>query len=469
MAHAFHILSFLALSAEALRVLERDDIVSEVCKFSASGGLTARLLDKAGTCDQGMEIHGAVEQFGDEIDDFLTPFTEWRVTHTSKDRVVLRLVPPNLMPLFEEINSVQFAPRKNTCDGVVSASGQWIGAATQGDLKHAFMDWYNGKKEKPFVPIWMPPLMPANESFQYLQPFCNLTSSPANRQECFFLPTSNCMMGAQQWERIRTQVDAAGRLHEVTIEKPSRKSKNAKLGQASLSSLWSMLFFRQNARTRSEIARREFAWRAQNPSWPAIPMSYSEQPVASVTCAAMHIRRGDKLTPFWMKAHHTINQGFNRTLDDYLDEALNLLQSTTGVNVGAKARVIVMSDDADIIEAAKKTKRATTFHVDQAIQSVTDTLQKTGDVNSADLFGKSYGGSGSEDMLQWLLTLRLMSACDVFVGNLLSGFTRFVYHELCEQRRGNCPKAVTLGCGNDTDPVFNVSISQPSLVEPAEC
>jgi len=395
--------------------------------------------------------------------------TQWRVTHTSRERVVLRPVSPSLAPLFEEINGVQFAPRGDACDSVVTASGQWIGASTQGDLKHQFIDWYNGRQDKPFVPLWVDRRKPANESFPiYLEPFCNQTSSPTARQDCFFLPMSNCMMGAQQWERIRTQTTNAGRLHEVTIESPRRKKKSANLGISSLSTLWSMLFFRQNARTRSEVARREIAWRAQNPSWPAIPMSYSEQPDASVTCAALHIRRGDKLTPFWMKVHHTINQGYNRTLDEYLDEALNLLQSTTGVSVGAKARVMVMSDDADIIEAAKKTKRATTFHVDQAIQSVSEAL-KGGDVEGPGLFGKIYGDSGSEDILQWLLTIRLMSACDVFVGNLLSGFTRFVYHEVCEQRRGNCPKAVTLGCGSDTDPDFNVSISQPSVVEPATC
>jgi hypothetical protein len=167
-----------------------------------------------------------------------------------------------------------------------------------------------------------------------------------------------------------------------------------------------------------------------------------------------------------MDAHHTMDQGFNRSFDDYLDEALNLLQKTTGANVGAEARVMVMSDDADIIEASMNTKRATTFHVDQAIQSLSETLQ-TNDTNSSGLF--TYGSSGSKDMFQWLLTIRLMSVCDVFVGNLISGFAKFVYHGLCEQRQGNCPTAVTLGCGSVRSEEFNVSISQPSVVQRAGC
>jgi hypothetical protein len=472
MSHALHVLGFLSLSAEALRALRRDDGIPEACKLSVGGGLTARLLEKARTCTGGLEIHGAVQQFGDEIDAFLIPFTQWRVTHTSQDRVVLRPVPSKLVPLFEDINRVQFAPRGDTCDGLVSASGQLIGAATQDDLRIAFVNWYKGEQEQPFVPIWMPTGKPANTSDKYLEPFCNLSSLPTTRHDCFFLPTSNCVMGAQQWERIRKQVDGAGRLSNVTIDRAvshvtidrtiRKKPKNGE----DLAILWNMLFFRQNAKARSEIARREIAWRAENPSWPAMPLSYSEQRNASVTCAAVHIRHGDKLTPYWMKVHHTMDQGFNRSFDDYLDEALNLLQKATGVNVGAEARVFVMSDDADIIEASMKTKRATTFHVDQAMQSLSETLQ-TSDNDSSSLF--KYRSSGSEDMFQWLLAIRLMSACDVFVGNLVSGFAKFVYHGLCEQRQGNCPNAVTLGCGSDSSEEFNVNISQPSVVQRAAC
>jgi len=460
MAHALYILGFLALSAGALRILEREDVFPKACRLSAGGGLTARLLDRARTCAEGMDIHGAVEQFGDEIDDFLIPLTQWRVTYTSKERVVLRPVSPGLVPVFEDINRVQFATKGDTCDGLVTASGQWIGASTQGDLKHAFWDWYQGKKNKPFVPIWMDTGRPANESNLYLEPFCNVTSSPTGRQDCFFLPMSNCMMGAQQWERMRNQLDGVGRLHDVTVTRREKRTESrAPLLSSDMTVLWNMLFFRQNAKTRSEVSRREIAWRAENPSW---PLSYSEQTDASVTCAALHIRRGDKLTPYWMKTHHTMTQGYNRTLDEFLDEALDLLQKKTGVNVGAEARIMVMTDDADIIEASMKTKRATTFHVNQDIQSVSEVLKTTGEFTT-------YNTAGSDDILQWLLTIRLMSACDVFVGNLGSGFTRFVYHNMCEQRQGNCPQAVTLGCGSDSSKEFNVSVSQPSVVQPAEC
>merc|ERR1711879_615695 len=108
---------------------------------------------------------------------------------------------------------------------------------------------------------------------------------------------------------------------------------------------------------------------------------------------------------------------------------------------------MVMSDDADIIEASTKTERATAFHVDQDIKSLTEVLEGGGSFN--------YGQGGSEDMLQWLLNIRLMSACDAFVGNLMSGFTKFIYHGICEQRQGNCPKTVTLGCGSEQSTQFN--------------
>jgi hypothetical protein len=462
MARALHILSFLALGADALQIVERDAAFPKACKLSAGEGLTARLLDRAPSCAEGMKIDGAIQQFGDEIDSFLIPSAHWRVAHTSKNHMILHPVAPNLVPLFEDISRVQFAQWRDTCEGLVTASGQFIGASTQGDLTHGFMEWYSKNSAEAFVPIWSDAHRPANMSNMYLEPFCNVSSSPTSIQDCFFLPTSNCMMGAEQWERIRKQVIAPGSVTHVTISRTMIQKTKAKLGPLDIAVLWNMLFFRQNAKTRNEVARREMAWRAENPSWPAMPFSFSEKLDAPVTCAALHIRHGDKLTPYWIKAHHTIEEGFNRTLDEYLDEALKLL------NVGSEARIMVMTDDADIIEASMRTKRATTFHVNQTIQSLTGLLSKNDSGNDGGLF-TSYPSGGSEDMLQWLLTIRLMSACDVFVGNLNSAFTKFVYHGMCAHRLGSCPKAVTLGCWSESSEVFNVSISQPSVVQPAAC
>jgi len=465
MARASHFfLSFLALSTEALRVSERDDMISRACTLKATKGLTHNLIQKSQKCGKGMKVHGAIQQFGDEIDEFLIPFTQWCVTHTSNNNAVLRPLPRKQVPLFEDINRVQFALRDGACDGVVSVSGQFVGAATQSDLKNGFEEWYKANNGKPFVPIWMDTGKPANQtSMHYEEPFCNRSSSPTHLHDCFFLPTSNCIMGAQQWERIRTEMRPFGGLQNVSI---GRQVAGTRASGVDLNIMWQMLFFRQNAKTRSELARRERAWRAKNPSWPA-RSPHGEPPASSAACAALHIRHGDKLTPFWMNTHHTVAGGFNRTLDEYLDEALNLMQRNAGVDVGAEVRIMVMSDDADIIKASMKTKRATTFHVDQKLDSLSDVLQA--DVLQAP-GGFSYGKGGSEDMLQWLLTIRLMSECDVFVGNLGSGFTKFVYHGICEQRQGNCPEAVTLGCGGkEYSELFNYRVSPPSVVQHATC
>ena len=120
---------------------------------------------------------------------------------------------------------------------------------------------------------------------------------------------------------------------------------------ADIGVLWSMLFNRLNARTQEELATREHAWRAMNPAWPNKTQS---------KCVGIHVRHGDKLID--SELDRADAQSYNRSLDEYLDQAALLL----GTNGASQSRphVMVMSDDKDIIDESKKVGRAKVFHVD---------------------------------------------------------------------------------------------------------
>merc|ERR1712203_830913 len=108
-------------------------------------------------------------------------------------------------------------------------------------------------------------------------------------QDCFFLPVTSCKMGAAQWDRIRLDL----RVRELTDVRIDLLNLRApRVDERDLNVLFHMLFFRQNAGTRNEVMRREIAWRAQNPSWP------KPESAAAKVCAALHVRHGDKLTPY---------------------------------------------------------------------------------------------------------------------------------------------------------------------------
>merc|ERR550525_621475 len=104
-------------------------------------------------------------------------------------------------------------------------------------------------------------------------------------------------MGAEQWERIRSQMKKFGKGTHVNIQPALLSSLDSRpmqeLNGVDTHVLWHMLFFRQNARTRFEIAQREHAWRKKHPKWPTTR--------GTSPCVAIHVRHGDKLTPFWIK------------------------------------------------------------------------------------------------------------------------------------------------------------------------
>ncbi|CAK0877029.1 unnamed protein product [Prorocentrum cordatum] len=194
---------------------------------------------------------------------------------------------------------------------------------------------------------------------EYFSPFCgevdvspmtNSTVSPMTRQECFFLPTSSCTMDTAHWGKnlVNGSVDMAVPFRH-RLSKPFDG-----LGVGDIHVMWQMLFFRQNARTRNEIARREAEWRSKNQAWPASG--------TGPACAAIHVRHGDKLTPFWIQEHDTIAGGFNKIFDDYLDVALKMMEDKPQLTDASRSKklplIFLMTDDADIIAVAKGSRRA---------------------------------------------------------------------------------------------------------------
>eukprot|EP00747_Dinoflagellata_sp_TGD_P116186 gnl/TRDRNA2_/TRDRNA2_172311_c0_seq8.p1 gnl/TRDRNA2_/TRDRNA2_172311_c0~~gnl/TRDRNA2_/TRDRNA2_172311_c0_seq8.p1 ORF type:complete len:489 (-),score=29.93 gnl/TRDRNA2_/TRDRNA2_172311_c0_seq8:89-1504(-) len=427
------------------------------------------LADRQGA--ESITVHGGWEETGPIIDEFLTPRFEWRVKSWKSDHQVLERTAKNTWEMFRTLDKTQFSakPSEHHCNATISVSGQFVGAALQADLSAGLMFWLQRHCcSRAFSPMWADRRNDSNKINKYLakisEPFCIRTSSPTRVQDCYFLPVSSCHLGAEQWERIRGSLQPFGRLRDLVIEyneveAPPKKAPTW-ANQVDPRVLFGMMFFRQNSRTRIDVARREFLWRKSNPLWPS-----EDQKRA---CAAVHIRHGDKLTPFWMKAHRTIQTGFNRTLDDYLDEALAMMrperlrgQSASELHLPL---VFVMSDDADIIHQARNTTRANTFHVSGShrLDSLSEVLKK----GTKGQF--KYAVVDSGDMLAWLLSIRLMSMCDFFVGNLESGFTSFIYSSICERRGGHCPKAITMGPLARNHRLFDVQINFPQIVKRAK-
>eukprot|EP00747_Dinoflagellata_sp_TGD_P116179 gnl/TRDRNA2_/TRDRNA2_172311_c0_seq1.p1 gnl/TRDRNA2_/TRDRNA2_172311_c0~~gnl/TRDRNA2_/TRDRNA2_172311_c0_seq1.p1 ORF type:complete len:479 (-),score=18.77 gnl/TRDRNA2_/TRDRNA2_172311_c0_seq1:142-1527(-) len=406
-------------------------------------------------------VQGGWEETGPIIDEFLTPRFEWRVKSWKSDHQVLERTAKNTWEMFRTLDKAQFSsgPSDHHCNASIAISGQFVGAALQADLVSGLSVWLQRHCcSRAFSPMWVD--RKGDTANAYLakmsEPFCNRTRSPTRVQDCYFLPVSSCHIGTEQWDRIKSSLEACGRLRNLVIEYNEADKKPGWAFQVDAKVLFGMMFFRQNSRTRIEIAHREIQWRRSNPLWPS---EHQER-----ACAAVHIRHGDKLTPFWMTAHRTIKGGFNRTLDDYLDEALAMM---TGSGFDSKDQlplVFVMSDDADIIHQARNTTRANTFHVSGShrLDSLSEVLKK----GTKGQF--KYAVVDSGDMLAWLLSIRLMSLCDFFVGNFESGFTEFIYSSICERRGGHCPLATTMGPQVRNYRVFDTHINFPQIVKRAQ-
>ncbi|CAK0840368.1 unnamed protein product [Prorocentrum cordatum] len=404
-------------------------------------------------------VTGPLQKIGEAIDDFLIPRLEWRFSHCSgsrrKSKCVLLRVSDTALRHFRVLDSLQFpadTEDPNRCPATIKTSSGWVGQATEEDFYFSFERWVSdvkdSKKRTAFLPVWSDPRMDSHPA-EYFSPFCGeldvssmtaSTVSPMTRQECFFLPTSSCTMDTAHWgKNLVDETDMAVPFRH-RLSKPFDH-----ISSGDLHVMWQMLFFRQNARTRDEIARREAEWRSENQAWPASG--------AGPTCAAIHVRHGDKLTPFWIKAHDTIAGGFNKSFDDYLDVALKMMKEKPQLTDASRSKerplVFVMSDDADIIAKAKGSRRAVVHTVSPGtpLPSLSDTL-----ADGKNDFG--YAAANSGDMLSWLLSIRLMSACSLFVGNTESSFSRFLYYGMCEQRNGICPRLFSFGRRLDESPTI---------------
>jgi hypothetical protein len=245
------------------------------------------------------QIKGPLQKINDAIDAFLIPRLEWRFSHCSGDwrtsRCVLLRVPDKALPSFLELDALQFPVNTKdpkNCRATVKTSGGLVGQATEGDLAVPFEHWVediqHSRKQTAYLPVWSEAAKDA-VGRTYFRPFCAESEvSPMTNQECFFLPVSSCTMDTAHWgENLVDQTDMAVPFRQTRMEAPLHG-----LSHADVRIMWQMLFFRQNARTRIEVARREAEWRSENQAWPAS---------AGSTCAAIHVRHGDKLMPFWIK------------------------------------------------------------------------------------------------------------------------------------------------------------------------
>jgi len=407
-------------------------------------------------------VTGPLKTISVAIDEFLIPRLEWRFSHCSgdrrKSRCVLRRVPDTALRHFLLLDSLQFpvdTKDPNKCPATVKTSSGWVGQATQEDFYFGFERWVKGvqdsKKRTAFLPVWSDPRL-SSFPMEYFSPFCGelevspmaasgettaTAVSPMTRQDCFFLPMSSCMMDSAHWGKNVVDESDMALPFRHRMPKPFDG-----LMAGDLRVMWQMLFFRQNAQTRNEVARLEAEWRSVNQAWPASK--------GGPACAAVHVRHGDKLTPFWIKEHDTIAGGFNKSLDDYLDVALQMMEDEPQLTDASRSKelplVFVMSDDADIIAATKRSRRARIHTVAPGTQlhSLSDTLSDK-DVAAGTIGDFGYAQASSGDMLSWLLSVRLMSACGTFVGNLESTFSRFLYYGMCKQRSGRCPRSFSFG------------------------
>ncbi|CAK0839426.1 unnamed protein product [Prorocentrum cordatum] len=406
-------------------------------------------------------VTGPLKKISEAIDEFLIPRVEWRFSHCSgnwrKSKCVLLRVPDKAFRHFLTLDSLQFpadAKDPNRCRATVMTSSGWVGQATQEEFYFGFEQWVSevrdSHKRTAFLPVWSDPRLDSHPA-EYFSPFCgevdvspmtNSTVSPMTRQECFFLPTSSCTMDTAHWGKnlVNGNVDMAVPFRH-RLSKPFDG-----LGVGDLHVMWQMLFFRQNARTRNEIARREAEWRSKNQAWPASG--------TGPACAAIHVRHGDKLTPFWIREHDTIAGGFNKSFEDYLDVALKMMEDKPQLTDASRSKklplIFLMTDDADIIAVAKGSRRAIIHTVPPStpLNSLSDFYKDKDSIGSSD-FGYSAATSG--DMLSWLLSIRLMSACNFFVGNTESSFSRFLYYGMCEQRNGRCPRIFSFGRRHEQD------------------
>jgi hypothetical protein len=234
--------------------------------------------------------------------------------------------------------------------------------------------------------------------------------------------------------------------------------------------LFAALAFRPNRSTRIEVRERIALWKAAHPSWAARP--------SSSTCAALHVRHGDKLTPYWLgnvkgkgpvDDAMEVNRAFNISLEEYVGAAVASL-SRNG-ELPARPQVLLMTDDLDIVRAASQILQAEVFTVPtgRPLVSLSETnahgfgnldhekecrteaqrkhWRRLGVECSFDYYHDPMTGkpAGSEEMLQWLVAWELMSTCQIYVRHAGSSFGSLIYGIISDHRLSRglpCSKSV---------------------------
>jgi len=200
---------------------------------------------------------------------------------------------------------------------------------------------------------------------------------------------------------------------------------------------------RPNYQFRQAIHIEAMKWLKNNPGW----MEDSK----GGNCGLMHIRHGDKLSPFWSRTGGTAE--FFLDLKDYKDAGLNLLKAAHYVEndnlTEHSPGFMIMTDDQDILDAGNSEPGANFYWIPQPDGVPLGSSSKL-NVGTPD---NTHEWPGSVTMnykqaLNWGVTFALTRHCKVFVGNCRSTFSfDFVLKSMCLQRFGDCPYIHSFGGG----------------------
>jgi hypothetical protein len=296
------------------------------------------------------------------LDKFVARNMAWSVvqepTGGKKGDVVIERAFENMAQALEALEVVQYPPDASGCRAVRTATEgnrRYFGLML---MSHAH-SWYDnepltGKNSVPFMPI-----MPTDWAYVDENAKCtDENGAPLRQLQCLFLPatgcnissvdinaiadvskpehvnsyipTHDCPSGQVLWtlsklKSLTGPVDPMRRAvnysclvkyawqgvshHSApSAPKPWMEKARTMLGgfgkQGSLMemSLFMQAFMRPNYEVRAKLKSRLDNWRRANPGWGA-------------KCVALHVRRGDKVTDYWVNKKTT--GMYNRSLTDY--------------------------------------------------------------------------------------------------------------------------------------------------------
>jgi len=207
---------------------------------------------------------------------------------------------------------------------------------------------------------------------------------------------------------------------------------------------------RPNYKFRQAIHLESMKWLKENPGW--IDDSRDGN------CGLMHIRHGDKLSPFWSKTGGTAE--FFLDLKDYKEAGMNLLKAADYMDKNNTTNrtpgFMIMTDDQDILDAGESEPGANFYWVPQpdGVPLGRSSLLNVGTPEN----NPEWPGAVTmnyKQALSWGVTFALTRHCKVFVGNCRSTFSfEFVLKSMCFQRFGDCPYIHSFG-GSECSRIVN--------------